>query len=422
MKGVLLAAPTSGAGKTTVTLAILRALKRRGIDVAPAKSGPDYIDPKFHTIAAGRDSFNLDAWAMSPDRLRQICPKGDVTIVEGAMGLFDGAGLSGAGSAADLAKSLNLPFILILDCAKVAHSVAAVVRGYCEHDASLKCAGIILNRVGSPRHLSMLRHALDVEGFPPILGHMMRDAALTLPERHLGLVQATETPDLESWLNHSADLAEATVDLDALLAICGNSLSYAKAVKMRPPAQRIAVAQDTAFEFSYPHMLSAWRESGAEISFFSPLADHAVPETDFVFLPGGYPELHAGRLAQAETFLTSLRDHAARKPVYGECGGYMVLGDGIVDAAGQRHEMAGLLRLETSFGQRKLHLGYRNLTPQGGLFAGPLKGHEFHYASTLKAEGPTLFTATDADNEPLGDMGLRLGRVFGSFAHVIDGI
>ncbi len=187
------------------------------------------------------------------------------------------------------------------------------------------------------------------------------------------------------------------------------------------PAQTIAVAQDVAFAFAYPHLLADWRAQGAEIRPFSPLADDPVPEAGFVFLPGGYPELHAGRLAANTRFLSGLRTAAqAGTPIYGECGGYMVLGDGLIDAQGARHEMAGLLRLETSFAHRKLHLGYRTVQASQGPMSGIWAAHEFHYATTVKAEGAPLFTARDAEGTPLPDMGLVQGAVCGSFAHLID--
>ncbi len=415
---ILLTAPQSGAGKTTVTLGILRALARRGVAVQPAKSGPDYIDPGFHAVAAGRASLTLDAWAMPPERLRVLTQGRSPLVVEGAMGFLDGAGLHGTGSAADLARATGCDYVLVIDCAKMAHSVAAVVRGIQASAPDLRCAGVILNKVGSDRHLAMLSHALSDCG-APVLGHLPRRADFQLPERHLGLVLAEEISSLNSWLDSVADAVDEHIDLSCFE---GSPDQTAQVPPTPPPAQTIAVAQDRAFAFAYAHILDGWRAAGAEIIPFSPLQDDAVPDCDFVFLPGGYPELHAGTLAGAARFKASLAHHAATKPVYGECGGYMVLGDGLVDADGQRHAMAGLLRLETSFAQRKLHLGYRSLTPLGGHFDGPRKAHEFHYASTLSAKGPPLFHGADADDTPLPDLGLQAGRVYGSFAHIIDGL
>jgi len=431
MTGLLVAAPASGAGKTTVTLALLRLMARRGLAVRPAKSGPDYIDPRFHEAACGVECMNLDAWAMSPARLAALAggeaepghdrSRDPMLVVEGAMGLFDGAPPEGRGSAADLARLLGLPVVLVIDAASMAQSVAPLVAGFARHDPAVRVAGVILNRVGSPRHEAMLRRALTPLGLP-VLAALPRRADLHLPSRHLGLVQAGERGDLDAILDRAADWLEPALDLDALLALADDARLPAPgdAARLRPPAQRIAVAQDAAFAFTYRHMLADWRADGAEVLPFSPLADEPVPEAGAVFLPGGYPELHAGRLAAAGRFLSSLRTAAESAIVHGECGGYMVLGRVLVDADGHAHEMAGLLDLETSFRTRRLHLGYRRLTDLGGPFGGTLAGHEFHYATTLRAMGAPLYEARDAEGNDLPPMGLRHGRVSGSFAHVID--
>jgi len=419
MKGLILAAPSSGAGKTTITLALLRLLSRRGIAVRGAKSGPDYIDPKFHEAACGAPCLNLDAWAMSPDRIKSLAAGDGTLLIEGAMGLFDGAPPDGKGAVADLARILDLPVVLVVDAAKMAGSVAPLVAGFARFDATVDVAGVILNNVGSDRHEAMLRRALDPLGLP-VLAALRRSGALTQPSRHLGLVQAQEHPELEAFLDTAADALEASLDQAELLALARDLPVATNAPRMAPPAQTIAVAQDQAFAFSYPHLLNDWRAQGAEIRMFSPLANDPVPEADHVYLPGGYPELHAMHLAAADVFMSSLRKASDTTEIYGECGGYIVLGQGLISADGTRHAMAGLLGLETSFAKRKLHLGYRNLTPLTGPENGALRGHEFHYATTLKAEGDPLFAATDAEGNPLPNMGLISGRVRGSFAHVID--
>ncbi|MBC7181535.1 MAG: cobyrinic acid a,c-diamide synthase, partial [Roseovarius sp.] len=244
--------------------------------------------------------------------------------------------------------------------------------------------------------------------------------ALAQPSRHLGLVQAAERPDFEQFLNTAADALASTLDRATLLAIAAPLPPATTAPRLAPPAQVIAVAQDRAFGFAYPHMLADWRAAGAEIRPFSPLANDPVPEAGFVFLPGGYPELHAGQLAANHIFMQSLKSAAHFSDIYGECGGYMVLGDGLIDAQGTQHAMAGLLPLETSFATRRLHLGYRTLTATQGPFPGTWAAHEFHYATTLRADGPALFAAQDAEGTALPPMGLHLGRVSGSFAHLID--
>ncbi|MWB79567.1 cobyrinate a,c-diamide synthase [Pseudooceanicola sp. 216_PA32_1] len=418
-RGLIVAAPSSGAGKTTVTLALLRLLAREGVTVRGAKSGPDYIDPRFHEAATGRACLNLDAWAMPPDRLAALAAGDGLLVIEGAMGLFDGAPPEGRGAVADLARLLALPVVLVIDAGRMAQSVAPLVAGFAGHDPAVRVAGVILNNVGSPHHAAMLRRALEPSGLP-VLAALPRDAGLAMPSRHLGLVQAGERADLDAFLDKAADWLDAALERDALERIAAPLAEAPGALRMKPPAQVIAVARDQAFAFAYPHMLADWRSHGAELRFFSPLADEAVPEAGFTFLPGGYPELHAGRIAGNARFLDSLRKAAEAGPVHGECGGYMVLGQRLVDAEGQSHAMAGLLELDTSFQSRKLHLGYRELTDLGGPFGGRLAGHEFHYATTLRADGAPLYEARDAEGNILPPMGLRRGRVSGSFAHVIE--
>ncbi|QDL90444.1 cobyrinate a,c-diamide synthase [Paroceanicella profunda] len=426
-RGLVIAAPASGSGKTTLTLGLLRALARAGRAVRSAKSGPDYIDPAFHAAATGAACVSLDAWAMRPARLRALAARqgGEILVVEGAMGLFDGAPPEGRGSTADLAQALGLPVLLVVDAARQGQSVAALVEGFARHRPGLALAGVVLNRVGSARHERLLRGALGQTGVP-VLGAVPRLTELDLPSRHLGLVQAGEHPALEAFLDRAADRVSAALDLPALLAAARPLHPALPGRAPRghpPPGQRVALARDAAFAFAYPHQLADWHAAGAEILPFSPLADEApAAGADAIFLPGGYPELHAGRLAAAARFRDGLHRAArAGTRIEGECGGYMVLGDGLEDAGGARHAMLGLLRLETSFARPRLHLGYRRLLPRDGApRPGPQLGHEFHYASTTRAEGAALYDAEDAEGQALGPAGLVNGSVSGSFAHVID--
>ena len=429
MSGLLIAAPASGSGKTVVTLGLMRALRRRGLTVAPGKAGPDYIDPAFHTAASGHACFNFDPWAMRPSFLRSQASRSMETgifIVEAMMGLFDGAA-DGRGSAGDLAALLSLPVVLVVDCARTSQSVAALVNGFSRHRADVQVAGVILNRVGSDRHEHMLRAAM-AETDVPVLGCLRADPQLALPERHLGLVQAGEHGALEIFIEKAADAIEAGVDLDAVLTLARQGEAAAAptgAVFGIPPlGQRIAVARDIAFAFSYPHLLEGWRAQGAELSFFSPLADETpAADADAIYLPGGYPELHAGPLASARRFHSAMTSAAERTVrIYGECGGYMVLGEGLIDGSGDRHSMLGLLPLVTSYAARKRHLGYRRLVSLAPhLFAGSFTAHEFHY-STVVSEGAAdrLFGAADALGEPIGAVGLWRGSVAGSYMHLID--
>jgi cobyrinic acid a,c-diamide synthase len=432
-RGLIIAAPHSGAGKTTVTLAILAALARRGMKVRAAKAGPDYIDSAFHSAVTGAAAINLDSWAMPPAMLDSLAASAagdaDIFVIEGVMGLFDGAPgeANRRGATADLAAHFNLPVLLVLDVARQAQSAAAVVRGFAAHDPAVRIAGIILNRAASERHRKTIADAIAALSIP-ILGALPRDATLTLPERHLGLVQAGEHDDLAALIDRLAMMAERLLDLDLIEATaepiavtaCGNC-----AGALAPPGQRIALAHDRAFSFVYPHLLDAWRSAGAEIICFSPLADEAPPErADCCWLPGGYPELHAQALAAARRFSDGIRRFAEMHPVHGECGGYMVLGQSLEDAAGRRHPMTGLLGHATSFAKRRLHLGYRaaRLLSDGVLGAKGqiVRGHEFHYASLVTAgDDEPLAEISDSEGRPLGNTGGRRGRVTGTFFHAI---
>ncbi len=422
LNGLIIAAPSSGAGKTVVTLGLLRALKRQGVDICSAKSGPDYIDPAFHAAATGKPCINLDAWAMSPDALRAMAHRqaSGLLLIEGAMGLFDAAPVAGdpmgKGSVADLAEALDLPVVLVVDVARQAQTVAAVIKGLAAFRKDVRVAGVILNRVGSGKHRMMIERAIS--GIP-VLGAVPRDARMLRESRHLGLVQAGEDAGLEGFMNGAADVVAGSVDLAALGALAAPLPAAGAVPRVAPLGQRIAVARDEAFAFAYPHMLAGWRAAGAELSFFSPLANEPPrADADAVFLPGGYPELHAGKLAAAQRFKAAMRGSAAL--IYGECGGYMVLGEGLVDADGTRHAMLGQLPVSTSFASRKLHLGYRQLTPLAGPFQGqPWAAHEFHYASITASQPANLFAVRDSMGDDLGVIGHQIGRVSGSFSHLI---
>ena len=553
-RGLVIAAPASGSGKTTVTLALLRHLRDAGVRVASLKVGPDYIDPAFHCAASGRACLNLDPWAMRASTLEAVIAAAsadaEIIIVEGVMGLFDGATVD-EGSTADVARATGWPVVLVVDASAMAASAGAVVHGFATFRPGVDVAGVMFNRVGSARHAELLVEASARTGVP-VLGCLRRDASLALADRHLGLVQAEEHPDLERFLGRAAKAIGDAVDVELLMTLprrarlssftgagvsgrapagttpeslpglaprVGEACSGETAGSPRsPPAltrqrapeagdfgpmglaqpvhvsgdpgtatgsrepvgpipsaaaderrtqeggergavgairsfpapgpvtdpagvdqsarfdpplpvlgQRTAVACDKAFAFAYPLVLDSWRRAGVEVSIFSPLAGEAPPAgADAVYLPGGYPELHAGRIAAARRFIEGLRDAAERGAVvYGECGGYMVLGECLIDANGDSHGMAGLLPVATTFAERGLTLGYRSartlaggpLGPGGALF----RGHEFHYARVLCEDGDTaLFRCTDARGRELGSFGRRIGTIMGSFVHLID--
>nr|WP_298682695.1 cobyrinate a,c-diamide synthase [uncultured Dongia sp.] len=434
-RGLIIAAPSSGSGKTLVTLSLLSLLKARGVKVVGCKAGPDYIDPEFHAAATGLDCFNLDIWAMRQASLGNLLSHqaalADLVIVEGVMGLFDGVPGKGGrdnGSSAQLARHLGLPILLVVNAKGQGATAGAVLEGLMRHDPALNFAGVIFNNVGGGVHREILADAAATAGIK-VLGYLPRVAALKMPERHLGLVQAREHEGLDDFFAAARDAFIDHLDLDGIVEAAGSiTVGDAPLKPLLPPlGQRIAVADDAAFAFAYPFHLAAWAKAGAEIIPFSPLANETPrADADAIYLPGGYPELHAGLLAGNATFMDGLRRAAARNAlIYGECGGYMTLGAGMVDAAGARHAMAGLLPVETSFAARKLHLGYRQATlldaAPFGAAGGQFRGHEFHYASIVsEGAGPALFQATDSRGRDLGPVGRRQGSVMGSFMHLID--
>mgnify|MGYP001403954494 CR=1 FL=1 len=429
-KGLIISGPATGQGKTTLTLGLIAALRARGLNVAALKVGPDFIDPGFHFAAGAAASFNLDHWGMRTGTRAALIAKAaaeaDLVLVEGMMGLFDGA-LAGGGSTADIAAETGWPVILAIDAAAQAQSIAALAQGFQRFRADVRAAGVVLMKVGGAPHRKLLADALAAADIR-VFGMVGRDPTLGLPERHLGLVQAREHKLHRVLDNIRAAIANG-VDLDALLAaaapVCVSGAALAPPVP--PLGRRIAVADDAAFAFAYEHLLAGWRAAGAEIARFSPLADEAPPaDCDGVFLPGGYPELHAQRLSTAQAFRQGMYAAAVRgAAVYGECGGYMALGDALIDAKGARHAMLGLLPVTTTFAQPALHIGYRTLTMAVETPLGPagarFRAHEFRYSSvTSEADTERLFAVSDADGTALAPAGLRRGTVFGSYLHVID--
>lgn len=428
--GLIISAPASGTGKTTLMLGLLGAFRARGGAVQPFKSGPDYIDPAFHRAASGRFSVNLDTWAMGENRIAGLIGAADgagLVLAEGSMGLFDGvakAGEAGTGASADLSALTGWPVVLVLDVSGQAQSAAAVALGFSRMRPDVKVAGVVLNRVASPRHEALVRVGMEAAGIR-VFGALPRRPTITVPERHLGLVQAEETPELDGIIADAAEFVAAHVDLDALRAAAGiTRLAPSGSVGVVPPGQRIALARDAAFSFVYPHLLDGWRAAGAEILPFSPLADEAPDESaDCCWLPGGYPELHGGRLAAAARFRQGLRRFSETRPVHGECGGYMAMGAAIIDRDGVRHEMAGLLGLVTSYEKRKMHLGYRLAelsAPLPGHGSGArLRGHEFHYSTILDQPDMALARVVDANGDAVPETGSRRGHATGTFFHLI---
>lgn len=419
-----------------MTLGLLAAFRERGVNVQPFKTGPDYLDTGHHEHAAERPSFNLDTWAMPSALITgivcQAAADAGLSIAEGVMGLFDGGpdrGLSGNGSTADLAALLGWPVVLVLDVSGQTETAAALALGCARYRPDVHVAGVILNQVASERHEALIRPGFERIGMT-VFGALRRADTIRLPERHLGLVQAGEHTDYSERITGLATLVETSVDLDAILSATTEARLPESDTDRRmhaidPPGQRVAVAQDAAFSFTYNHILQGWRDAGAEIAPFSPLCDEAAPaDADAVWLPGGYPELHAGRIAGASRFIESLKTLAGNAvPIHGECGGYMVLGRGLEDANGDRHTMIGLLPAETSFRKRKLHLGYRRATLRANCMLGikgtTLYGHEFHYATLVSDTGDPLMDMEDGAHSG-STAGSRAGSVTGSFFHLLS--
>ncbi|MCA1455478.1 cobyrinate a,c-diamide synthase [Bradyrhizobium sp. BRP22] len=429
--GLVISAPASGVGKTTLTLALARAFSDRGLKVQCFKNGPDYIDPAFHVAATVRASVNLDSWAMDRPTIKQLVGRGadaDLVLAEGSMGLFDGVavrGVSGTGATADIAEMMGWPVLLVIDPSGQAQTAAAVAAGLRDFRAGVRVAGVVINRVGSSRHEQLLRQAFADSGIA-VFGALPRHAEISMPRRHLGLVQAEEQAHIGCLIGEAARLVNVHVDLDAVLqaASHGTPQPSVHGLNVDPPGQRIALARDGAFSFVYPHILDRWRDAGAEIATFSPLSDEGPDESsDVCWLPGGYPELHAGRLAANARFRSALRAFADTRAVHGECGGYMVLGAAMTDSKGARHEMVGLLGLETSFAERRMHLGYRLAelsAPIPGHRPGArLRGHEFHYSTIIAQPDPPLAVVRDATGAIVEETGSRRRHATGTFFHLI---
>ena len=436
--GLVIAAPSSGDGKTVITLGLLRAFRNSGFTVNSIKIGPDYIDPAYHSAASGRCCRNLDFWGMNDQTLlRQralAMEQSNLVLSEGVMGLFDGAATGrpiDTGSTADAAKWLGWPVILVVDAKGQGASVAALVDGFATHRNDIKVAGVIFNRIGGENHERILRESLSNTNIP-CLGCIPRHDSLNLPSRHLGLQQANEISQLESWLDEAAKRITSTVDLELLYKISVKServvaSNYQTSIPVL--GKHTAIARDNAFTFCYEHVLDAWRTAGVKISYFSPIGG-GIPDSraDSVYLPGGYPELYAAKIAENYEFKKAMKVAAINgSAIYGECGGFMVLGELLIDRDGNSHKMLDLLPVKTSFENPRMHLGYRQLSliDQGvlGDAGAKFKGHEFHYCSVVddsKFKNKSLFYGTDARGEKLQVMGCKRGSILGSFAHIID--
>ncbi len=426
----IIAAPHSGAGKTTVTLSILAALKARGLKVQSFKAGPDYIDPAHHSIITGRTSHNLDTWMLGEKVNHHIFQKhsvdADVCVVEGVMGLFDGIdGKSPEGSTAQLASQLGLPVVFVTDSRSMARSAAALVSGYVNFDPELLFAALIWNRVGSPTHRRILDEAALDAGLPRVIGAFGRSPEIAMAERHLGLVTPDDADLDPRWQAKLAAFAEESLDLDLLLRLTSDAGHTRPVLEALPsPRARIAIPQDRAFCFYYEENLDILRRNGAETVFFKPTEGDAIPEgVDGLYLGGGYPELNAGAISANTTFLEGIRElHARGAPIYAECGGFMVLCDSLETPEGKTYAMAGIFPARVKMRDKLVRLGYRRVegVADGALAGMSARGHEFHYSNIeqMPGEFTSAWNAYNARGEELDAPGYTSGSAIGGYIHL----
>ncbi|MEE4563158.1 cobyrinate a,c-diamide synthase [Paenibacillus polymyxa] len=443
---IVVAGTGSGAGKTTVTLGLMKAFADSGLRVQGFKCGPDYIDPTYHTAATGTPSRNLDSWMTSPDTVRETFIRAsegaDISVIEGVMGLYDGKDpLSNIGSTAEIAMLTDSPVLLVVDVRSMARSAAAIVLGFQRLEPKLRIAGVIVNRCGSQGHYGIVKKAIEQECDIPVLGWLKRDDGLDIPERHLGLVPAVERGELEPLFQRAAELIRAGTDLDALRALADSAppLSLPEH-PLFPPDQPptaghevetgerpiIAVARDAAFNFYYPENMDLLRLAGAEIAYFSPLAGERVPEhANGLYLGGGFPEEFAADIAANTGFLQDIRNAVSRDmPVFAECGGYMILARTLTDRAGHAHHMAGVIPSDVRMQEKRAALGYREATALQDcllLEAGEtIRGHEFHYSvmSYDESAAPYPFAYQTKGMRGLQSEGYAKGNLLAAYTHI----
>ncbi len=429
----VLAGTRSGVGKTTIATGIMGALARRGLRVQPFKCGPDYIDPSYHLMACGVPSRNIDTWLLPHDTALELfgsaAQSSDVAVVEGVMGLYDGhANLTEQGSTAEVAKLLRAPVILIASAARVARSVAAEVLGFQKFDPSVNIAGVILNGVGSPRHLEFCKPPIEDATGLPVLGYMPRRDDLRVPERHLGLIPTVEGVVVEEWFDKLTEQIEQTIDLDRLLDIARHAKTPSVApsafpAEPQPQKARIAVAQDKAFNFYYQDSLDLLEAWGAEIVPFSPLEDAALPDgVGGLYIGGGFPELFARELASNNAMKQSIRNaHRNGRRIYAECGGLMYLGESLTDFDGEAHPMVGLIPARSSMSKGRLTLGYREVEAlaDGSLLTKGerIRGHEFHW-SVADSPASAEQAAYAVHSQDGRAEGFCVGNLTASYIHI----
>lgn len=393
---IVIAGTGSGVGKTTLTIGLMAAFKRRGLQVQGFKCGPDYIDPTYHTAVTGRPSRNLDSWMLSHDTVKEVLVKGssgaDLSIIEGVMGFYDGKeATSNRGSTAEISQLTKSPVLLVVNCQSMARSAAAIVKGFQTFSEGVQVVGVIANKVGSEGHFRLVQQAVEQECKIPVIGYLKREDQIEIPERHLGLVPSVERGELHGLFGHLADLVEKTIDLEKLLELAKAPPLPAASSLFAPRAKkgivRIAIAKDAAFHFYYPENIELLEAYGAECITFSPLAGEPVPEgVDGLYIGGGFPEEFAEELTGKGKVMDSIRSAIlSGMPTLAECGGFMYLTEELETTDGRVFPMVGIIPGRVKMQKKLAALGYREVTGKEGNFllgAGEqAKGHEFHYST-----------------------------------------
>ncbi|ORT99540.1 Cobyrinic acid A,C-diamide synthase [Anaerovibrio sp. JC8] len=429
---VVIAATKSGSGKTTIVTGLLAALKQKGLKVQPYKVGPDYIDPGYHRLASGQPSHNLDSWLMPKETMKEVfalsAARSELAVIEGVMGLYDG-GSKGISSTAEIARLLEAPVVLVIDCKSMGASAAALALGFKMYDKDVKLAGVILNRLGSDNHERIIREALEQLDIP-VLGAVRRNDELIMPERHLGLLPVEENQEQEI-IDRMGEAMASQIDVEAVINIG----------RQAPPMQvpehqaddgdlsrvRIGIARDEAFSFYYPESIRILEEKGAEIVEFSPLNDSSLPQVDGLIFGGGFPEMFAEQLSNNKELIADIREAAAKgMPVYAECGGFMFLSKAMEDFDGKVFPMCDILPCRVKMNKKLQMVGYVSAQLQGDSILGKqgtvIKGHEFHFSTEDEDGGKTdaqrafLFTRSRNGAQYLG--GYSKGNVLGSYLHL----
>ena len=418
---LLIGALHSGSGKTTFTMGILRALQRQGLQVQPFKCGPDYIDTRFHALAAGRESVNLDTWLASERHVRDLYARygadADACVVEGVMGLFDGYDRM-AGSSAAIARLLDIPVVLVVGARSMAYTVAAQLHGMKTFLPGLRLAGVVFNQVSSENHFRFLAQACEDAGLR-CFGWLPKVPDLEIPSRHLGLTLAAGQ-EMERWIDRAADLVTRCLDIPALLeAVCVAAAEAPAEASAAPGTLRIAVARDAAFNFTYRENLSRLSQLG-QVRYFSPLAGDPLPEADLVYLPGGYPELFAAELSSRRETMQQLRDYAeSGGRILAECGGMIYLSKAIEGVEGGPYPLCGVLPFSATMDGARLHLGYRRLVDAAGR---EWRGHEFHYSAVTAPDAlPSVAQQSDARGGAVATPLYRYKNVIAGYTHLYWG-